>query len=1425
MTKPVILLAFANEQESRQSYLRNLPLEINQLDRILGKAADEGLCDYKILTNATLPGLFEVFRDKKYRDRIAIFHFSGHADSWSLMLESDQKKSKAVRSDWIGELFADQRSLQLVFLNGCFSIQQAEQLRDKGIPACIGTVAEVADRIAYELSTAFYNNLTAGLSIDRSWKMATQEVSSDKDTSAAAEYYHQDEARGPILRANINRFPWEILYRDPNGEVLQWNLPTAAGNPLFGLPPIPADKYPLPNEPFRFLGRYTEKDAGVFFGRGEALQQLYRKITASSGAPLVLLHGQSGVGKSSLIHAGLVPRLESDYAVIYLRRDGEKGLMLQLFEALGVDNAASTQPREDREVVKARIQDDIRQLEATLSVLEGDARQQVERLIQNYQSQLQKLEQNLPEINLDLAENWRKIEQSSSKKGLILFVDQLEEVITRPNEKLPNELDSFLNQVRLIFEPIEKRPSGKLVLSYRKEYHPEILKAIKNHQILKEEYFLTRLDKKGVIEIITGLTTTEQLREKYNLNIDPGLPLEMANNLVSDPDSPIAPILQIILTKLWQAQAHKTAPRFSVEDYRQLQEKGILLNDFFKQQMEKIAAWEEKTGHRAVSSGLALDILNYHTTRLSTAESRDMNQLRMLYQHQEALLDGLINEFKQHYLLSEAEQEYTALAHDTLAPIIHRQMRDSDKPGQRALRILETKVIDFIKNPDETIIEEEDLGAVEDGKNGMRTWMPIEEELIEKSRDHRAALRAYRLRNKRIRLFAVVAISLLAGLATWLWLQSEKRAKVIANDALFNEGRLEVLTDPVTGIAKMEAAYLAMSEKDAGKLAAIYQTYNANLFYQIQYQPKDRGFLKQVAFSNDGKYWASSSDMDHKILLFDAQNQKEIAVFEQAAGTCTDLVFGTDNTLWIGSIDRNVYHWNWQNQQVSIFADEEDKAPVRNLSVSQDGKWLLVAHNDNRVKCWAVAEPEHSMLTWPEESEATDYKINSIALSLDKTSREPQIWIGTKSDELLLLDRFGKQSFIASFEHASIDQVLMADTSSKAYLLVNGKVEILELLGTKGHLRSSLDQFTDVVKIALTPDHRLLLGARRGGKGFVWDISKKQLLYEIKGHRADIHSLAFSASPDRILTGSADTSIRQWNLYSPYPQRQVQAGYYSINSLVYSPDGKHLASVNSANECYIQELRTGKMTALPAITTVLTSPLIFSPDGQILAIGDEKGQVHLFDLATGQSKGKLEFLPQSIIDLVWTEKGIVALHENGLLSCKNYPNGALSQSQQGDFSAIEMGANGGLAALSSGDIFFLSLPDLKVSDQASFSAHGSKWYGLIAGADELILQADGDKALVFDLASKHFDGYLPMTSVADFNEDKTVFLSSKLAPCHLGLYHAEGYLLQELYEEGACQISALAVHPAGTHFVAGTRDGRLLFWENGRAKLSLDRKK
>lgn len=61
-----------------------------------------------------------------------------------------------------------------------------------------------------------------------------------------------------------------------------------------------------PESPWLGLRSFTEETQGYFFGRAEELQDFFERVLHK---PLSVLFGRSGLGKSSLIQAGLVPKL------------------------------------------------------------------------------------------------------------------------------------------------------------------------------------------------------------------------------------------------------------------------------------------------------------------------------------------------------------------------------------------------------------------------------------------------------------------------------------------------------------------------------------------------------------------------------------------------------------------------------------------------------------------------------------------------------------------------------------------------------------------------------------------------------------------------------------------------------------------------------------------------------------------------------------------------------------------------------------------------------------------------------------------------------------------------------------------------------------------------------------------------------------
>ena len=95
-----------------------------------------------------------------------------------------------------------------------------------------------------------------------------------------------------------------------------WPLrPDNTGEYIFLNPRLPRKTLPDPplneaNNPWMGLNAYTSDQAPLFFGREKCIAEIVDRITAAKRSGLVAVIGASGTGKSSVVKAGVLPRLE-----------------------------------------------------------------------------------------------------------------------------------------------------------------------------------------------------------------------------------------------------------------------------------------------------------------------------------------------------------------------------------------------------------------------------------------------------------------------------------------------------------------------------------------------------------------------------------------------------------------------------------------------------------------------------------------------------------------------------------------------------------------------------------------------------------------------------------------------------------------------------------------------------------------------------------------------------------------------------------------------------------------------------------------------------------------------------------------------------------------------------------------------------------
>ena len=101
-------------------------------------------------------------------------------------------------------------------------------------------------------------------------------------------------------------------------------------------PPRPLVRAEVDDQhPWLGLDAFTEELSDYFYGRTDEAEELFRRVKRE---PLTVLFGTSGLGKTSLVRAGLFPALRAEgFLPVYIRLDHEptaKAFILQVKAAL-----------------------------------------------------------------------------------------------------------------------------------------------------------------------------------------------------------------------------------------------------------------------------------------------------------------------------------------------------------------------------------------------------------------------------------------------------------------------------------------------------------------------------------------------------------------------------------------------------------------------------------------------------------------------------------------------------------------------------------------------------------------------------------------------------------------------------------------------------------------------------------------------------------------------------------------------------------------------------------------------------------------------------------------------------------------------------------------------------------------------------------
>lgn len=210
--RPVLLLTFANQQDA---YLERLKEESDKLNYILSTLHDKGAIEIYKEDRATTENVIDML--DRFNERVALFHYGGHADGSSLHLEGGDGNATGL-AEMLGRL----PNLKLVFLNGCATQPQVENLLARGVKAVVATAVKIDDEKAVIFAENFYRAFSNGHSIRSSFERAVSNMRFVYGGNFDAIIVRHGET---VVQGNTELMPWGLYINEEAEEALQWELP------------------------------------------------------------------------------------------------------------------------------------------------------------------------------------------------------------------------------------------------------------------------------------------------------------------------------------------------------------------------------------------------------------------------------------------------------------------------------------------------------------------------------------------------------------------------------------------------------------------------------------------------------------------------------------------------------------------------------------------------------------------------------------------------------------------------------------------------------------------------------------------------------------------------------------------------------------------------------------------------------------------------------------------------------------------------------------------------------------------------------------------------------------------------------------------------------------------------------------------------
>ncbi|MGB7708551.1 MAG: cytochrome D1 domain-containing protein [Microcoleus sp.] len=919
------------------------------------------------------------------------------------------------------------------------------------------------------------------------------------------------------------------------------------------------------------MSAFTEQDKDLFFGREEFAEQL---VTAVKKHPLVPVIGASGSGKSSVVFAGLIPRLRA-----------EGTWLIESFRP-------QSQPFYGLASALVRIR------HSELNKNQQD--EQTSNLFERMQGN-RKLWQEVTDI---LNEN--------PGKRLLLVIDQFEEIY-KPNVK-EEEQHKFLNQ---LLDAVKEHDNFTLVLTLRADFIPFAL----SYQPFAEAWSksdhkwllsMNRQELKAVIEepVKNKVKIAAKLTERI-LNAVEG----KAGNL---------PLLEFALTELWATQVDYDY-ELTHQAYEEIGGVENALAKHAKKEYDKLNEAEQQKAQQIFIQLVYPGQGTEDTRRLATRSEVGTDNWDVVAKLADARL--VVTGSRTLEATPTANLQESNSASEETVEVIHETLITKWKilkdwiDGDRIFRTWQERLRSSMRQWKNS---KNDRGALLRGSLLEEAKEKLDTHLNYLSDDEKNYIKrswSYKRQKEVISFLFLVGSATLFAISYLSFSQAKEaqdgtRLEEQSNSVIrqFPNNQIQALVEAMQIGKELERNVKGRPIKDYPTIRpiSVLQEIQDNIHEKNKFDTGHE-IVTSISFSPDSQSIATvGKDGQLRFWNLSGQIIKEIQAHDGQISGANSVTFSPDGKIIATSgEDQKVKIFDAVSGELSKTLSEKESG-IKSASFSPNGKKIATSGYYGIARIWDLSGKQIPItLKGYKESD----KINNITFSPDNKT------IATAGDDgtVRLWDLSGKQLF-QIIPHKGKRVFSVRFSPNGKLLATAGEDNTPGIWNLSGQEQRKLKGHDKIVTfVSFSPDSKRLATTSEDGTARVWDAASGNEIYKFKGHERTVLTASFSPDGKYLATAGKDGKTRIWNLSDQQTTQTTQfKGHQSdVNTLSISRDGTRMASGDNNGFVRLWDLSTNKQIGkeFKADNRGRVLSITFSPDSKFLISGGEDGIAKIWDLS------------------------------------------------------------------------------------------------------------------------------------------------------------------------------------------------------------------